>query len=320
MANILVISGHPNLEHSFTNVLILQELEQRVNNLSVRRLDKLYPQFQIDVAAEQQALLAADIIVLQFPFYWYSVPALLKKWIDDVLTFNFAYGAEGTKLKGKDLVLSFTVGGPEASYSPLGYNHFSVEQCLRPLEQLTYLTGMNFIKPVYTNGMIYIPNIYNTLEGVQEKARNHAKRLIDCLDKLANLPEKKVAAFIKNWFSQFDLLPEQPDFFIQHITADTKFSTPEATFVGNAGFINWYKTLQKTFKPNCQHLIEKIEITPDGHQFKANLKIRLIADTYPDSAFQGKAIDLLVNETWSVELDAKDHINIHFYLVEPQVN
>ncbi|GAL26611.1 NAD(P)H oxidoreductase YRKL [Vibrio variabilis] len=46
-------------------------------------------------------MIKADVIVLQFPFYWYSMPALLKKWMDDVFSFNFAYGPEGDKLKVK---------------------------------------------------------------------------------------------------------------------------------------------------------------------------------------------------------------------------
>lgn len=178
MSKILVISGHPNLETSFTNTLILDQLAANLPALSIRRLDSLYPDYQIDVAAEQEALINADVIVLQFPFYWYSVPALMKKWIDDVMSFNFAYGPEGDKLKNKPLFLSFTVGGPKESYGPLGYNHFTVEQLVHPLQQMAYLAGMQFQAPIYTNGMIYIPNVYNELTEVQAKAKAQATRLI----------------------------------------------------------------------------------------------------------------------------------------------
>lgn len=58
--------------------------------------------------------------MLQLLFYWHSLPALLKKWIDDVLTYDFAYGGEGDKLFGKRFLLSFTIGGPEEAYDPLG--------------------------------------------------------------------------------------------------------------------------------------------------------------------------------------------------------
>lgn len=178
MSKVLVISGHPDLSHSYTNRVILGELEEAVDTVRVRRLDQRYPDARIDVAAEQQALLDADILVLQFPFYWYSVPALLKKWIDEVMTFNFAYGPEGDKLKDKPLLLSLTVGGPQESYRTLGYNHFAIPELLKPLEQLAYLTGMVFEPPIWSHGMVYIPGIYNTQELVEARARDHAGRLI----------------------------------------------------------------------------------------------------------------------------------------------
>ncbi|MTI11805.1 NAD(P)H-dependent oxidoreductase, partial [Sansalvadorimonas verongulae] len=171
MSKVVVISGHPDLERSYTNTIILDELQKKADDIEVHKLDELYPDYQINVEAEQKALLEADAIVLQFPYYWYSVPALMKKWIDDVFSFNFAYGPEGDKLKGKHFILSLTVGGPEESYDPLGYNHFTIEETLRPLQQTAYLAGMVFQKPVYSHGMVYIPGVYNKLEDVQEKAR-----------------------------------------------------------------------------------------------------------------------------------------------------
>ena len=184
MSKVLVISGHPNLNDSYTNTIILNELEQGLDQMVVRRLDALYPDFQIDVAAEQQALQEADLIVLQFPFYWYSIPALLKKWPDEVFAYNFAYGAKGNKLKGKGFLLSFTIGGPAESYDPLGYNHFAIEDLLKPLQQTAYLAGLNFHSPVYTHSMVYIPGVYNEREDVEQKAREHAQRLIKQVEML----------------------------------------------------------------------------------------------------------------------------------------
>lgn len=103
MSKIVVISGHPDLEQSHTNRIILDSLQTSLNDVEVRYLDRLYPDFKIDIEAEQKALLPAETIVLQFPFYWYSVPAILKKWIDDVFSYNFAYGSKGDKLQGKTL-------------------------------------------------------------------------------------------------------------------------------------------------------------------------------------------------------------------------
>jgi len=184
MGKVLVISGHPDLKSSNTNSIILEQLEANIDQVEIRKLDALYPDYQIDIEAEQQALLNADVVVLQFPFFWYSVPAILKKWIDDVFSYGFAYGSEGDKLKGKEFILSFTIGGPKDAYNPLGFNHFTIEQLILPLQQTAYLAGMTFNDPIYTHGMIYIPNVYNELEEVQSKAKVHATQLISQINTL----------------------------------------------------------------------------------------------------------------------------------------
>ena len=228
MSKTLVISGHPNLAESYTNTVIIDSLQAELDDVSVRRLDTLYPDYNIDVEAEQAALIEADVIVLQFPFYWYSVPALMKKWIDDVMSFNFAYGPEGDKLKGKDFFLSFTIGGPAESYDPLGYNHFTVEQLVFPLQQTAYLAGVNYHKPVYSHRMVYIPNIYNELEDVQARARVHAAQLVSEIEKVTLSDESRLRKFVANWFAQFDLLPEQDDFFVQSLAEDCLLYTSDA--------------------------------------------------------------------------------------------
>lgn len=183
--NILVIASHPNIEHSYANKIILLNLELSSLNIEICHIDKLYPTYDIDIETEQSKLIKADVVVLQFPFYWYSVPAVLKNWIDKVLSYGFAYGSAGDKLKDKHLVPSITVGGPEESYSSTGYNHFSIKELLRPLEQTAYLTQMIWNEPVYTHGCIYIPNVYNTKEEVESRAKNHANRLIEKLESLS---------------------------------------------------------------------------------------------------------------------------------------
>jgi glutathione-regulated potassium-efflux system ancillary protein KefF len=207
MSKVLVISGHPELATSNTNQLILTQLESQLEQIEIRRLDSLYPDYQIDVEAEQQALLSADIVVLQYPFFWYAMPAILKKWLDDVFCYNFAYGSKGDKLKGKVLLASFTIGGPEEAYDPLGFNHFTIEQLMHPMQQTAYLSGMQYHKPIYSHGMVYIPGVYNTLEGVQAKAMTHAERLIDAIHRLRQTPsnarENQVKTLAQQWFAQW---------------------------------------------------------------------------------------------------------------------
>lgn len=72
--------------------------------------------FAADITAEQQKLLWAQIVLFIFPLWWYSVPAILKGWIDRVLTYGFAYGPRN--LRGRRAMLMLTTGGPAQLFTP----------------------------------------------------------------------------------------------------------------------------------------------------------------------------------------------------------
>ena len=314
MNKVLVISGHPNLEESYTNAVILDELQRRVEGVKIHQLASLYPDFRFDIEAEQAALVAADTIVFQFPFYWYSMPGIMKLWMDEVLTFNFAYGPEGDKLKGKNLVLSFTIGGPKQSYHPLGYNHFSIEQLLTPIEQTAYLAGLNYHPPIYSHGMIYIPEVYNTREAVEARAREQADRLIQTLQTLTDARVKQAAIrdFTQRWFQAFDRLPEDPAWFIDHIDDSLHLQAPEGTFRGIDGFHQWYQILRQSFKPGATHHLERVDV---GHLEKDHYQVDML-ERLEAETFNNEAMKLMVKEVWRVAIDEQNHVKVFDYRVE----
>lgn len=120
--------------------------------MTVREIASAYPDRRIDAAAEQELLRRHDTIVLQFPWHWYSVPGVLKEWMDQVLTYGFAYGAGGDALHGKRLRLVISTGGPEAAYTPTGHNRFTVAELLRPLEATAHLCGLEMAEPLVLHG------------------------------------------------------------------------------------------------------------------------------------------------------------------------
>lgn len=188
MTKVLIISGHPDLDSSLANRIILSDM-QDVPGLTVeqRRLDLLYPDFRIDVAAEQAALLNADIIVWQFPLHWYALPALLKKWVDDVLVYGFAHGSGGNKLHGKVLIQSFTTGAPAAAYAHGQPMTYTIDEFLPPQRQTALLCGMDWQAPIHSGGMMFIPGISSDADRarVEASAHHHADRLIDALNALS---------------------------------------------------------------------------------------------------------------------------------------
>ena len=120
--------------------------------VQVRDLYGLYPDFDIDVPAEQDAVARAQLLVLLHPIQWYSMPPLQKLWFDEVLTYGWAYGHLGTALQGKDLWLVATTGGPENSYHPQSYNRYFFDAFMPPYEQTAALCGMRFLPPLVLHG------------------------------------------------------------------------------------------------------------------------------------------------------------------------
>ena len=149
-AEIVVIAAHPTLEHSRVTLALMQAAKGRAasRHIDVRDLYARYPDYFIDVAAEQAALAQAQLVVWLQPIHWYSMPPLLKLWLDEVFTFGWAYGPGGTALRGKDLWLVASTGGPEASYHPAGYNRYFFDAYLAPYEQTARLTGMRWLPPL----------------------------------------------------------------------------------------------------------------------------------------------------------------------------
>ncbi|MCG8582180.1 MAG: NAD(P)H-dependent oxidoreductase [Bacteroidales bacterium] len=307
----LIILAHPEIDKSIANKRITEMIQSKVDHVDVRSIADLYPDFKIDIATEQKNLLEYDTIVFQYPFFWYNMPAILKHWFDEVFNFNFAYGPEGDKLKGKNFLLSFTIGGPQDAYTPQGYNHFRIPQFLTPMEQTAYLAQMNYLEPVYEHGMVYIPGVYNTREAVERRADKHANKIIDTINSLANsAPEIKIKNFVKDWFANMDKLADD-GYFNAHIANNAKLVFPEGEFTGHEGFSEWYNKIKQMIKPDCQHTIEALSVIPNNGHFNVNLSVYVKGES-PNN----KPIQIYAKENWKVEITRDHRIKIHEYIVE----
>jgi glutathione-regulated potassium-efflux system ancillary protein KefG len=114
-------------------------------------------------------------VVLQHPFFWYSVPPLLKQWIDLVLEHGWAYGSEGNALVGKYVMSAISTGGREASYRRDGHNRYTMRELLAPVEQTFTLCGMRYLPPFYVHGAHGM-----TIEQIDRHADDY-RRVIEAL-------------------------------------------------------------------------------------------------------------------------------------------
>ena len=146
-----VLVAHPQLRQSRVNQRLL--IAAQDSSKSFCDLYASYPDYLIDVPAEQAKLAAAQLLVVVHPLHWYGMPALLKLWLDEVFTYGWAYGGgPAGALQGKDLWLVTSTGGTEASYHPSGYNRYFFDAFLPPYEQTAALCGMRFLPPLVLHG------------------------------------------------------------------------------------------------------------------------------------------------------------------------
>ncbi len=174
MKQVLILFAHPALQKSRVNRVLIEGVRD-LPGVTLHDLYEAYPDFDIDVPREQQLLLDHDIIVFQHPFFWYSTPAILKEWQDLVLVHGWAYGREGTALRGKMFLSAITTGGRETAYRRDGYNHFSIRELLTPAEQTARLCGMVPLPPFVA---------YGTLRMTEDETHRHAgdwRRLVEAL-------------------------------------------------------------------------------------------------------------------------------------------
>ncbi|MEM6525081.1 MAG: NAD(P)H-dependent oxidoreductase [Bacteroidota bacterium] len=169
---ILHLVFHPDLKNSRVNRIWKKQLEESGKITTSRDMYLEYRDFYIDVEKEQELLMAHDRIVIQFPLYWYSMTPLLKKWLDDVLEYGFAYGRAGNKLKGKDLQMIVSAGGQEKYYS--GFDMYcTIHDLLRPFQLTANLAQMNYSIPVW---------MYRADSASEETIKTYGQNWVEIVD------------------------------------------------------------------------------------------------------------------------------------------
>lgn len=126
--------------------------------------------FAEEIERSLEDLFWCDLLILQFPLWWFSVPAILKGWIDRVFTRKFAFdfgpgGMKGLLTHEKALILN-TLGGDEASYR----EHRWHELLVRPMAE--GILGACGVKNVSHRAFYQVPTVGQTeRQGMLEEVR-----------------------------------------------------------------------------------------------------------------------------------------------------
>lgn len=148
---ILILFAHPAFHKSRINKVLVDEISQ-IEGVTFHDLYQEYPELDIDIKREQQLLTEHDVIIFQFPLFWYSTPAILKEWQDLVYEHGWAFGSKGTALKDKLFFCAITAGGPQKAYQVGGFHNHTLNQLIAPIMQSAVLCRMIPLPPFVVHG------------------------------------------------------------------------------------------------------------------------------------------------------------------------
>jgi glutathione-regulated potassium-efflux system ancillary protein KefF len=173
---VLIVYAHPHPQRSIAHRL----LTEAVRDLPATTLHPLYdryPDFAIDATHERELLAGARLIVWQHPLYWYSVPALLQLWFEQVLVRGWAFGDGGTALAGKHCLWVTSTGGMADSYAPAAPHGHPFASFVPNVMQRARFCGMHWQPPLVVHGAHRSGS-----EELQRHAADYRRRLQDWID------------------------------------------------------------------------------------------------------------------------------------------
>lgn len=170
MKRILVVVIHPDIAGSKVNKKWIEALSANKELYTVHDLHANYPDGKIDVKREQAILSAHDSIIFQFPFYWFNCPPLFKTWLDEVLTYGWAYGStSGYQMQDKKIALAISAGVDKEEYNPGAKYKYTLQQLTAPFE-ITFDYVKADYKPLFA---FYGAEYHATDERIEQSVQDY---------------------------------------------------------------------------------------------------------------------------------------------------
>ncbi|ADB52395.1 NAD(P)H-dependent oxidoreductase [Conexibacter woesei] len=164
-----------------------------------------------DVQAEIDKLDRADLLVLQYPMWWYQPPAILKGWLDRVLTYGGTYTSrmryDRGRYRGRRALLSVTTGGPQETFAYNGRNG-DIDLLLWPMCFSLYFVGYAVLPPFVAFG-VESGVLYSDADAVRARLAGHEAALVE---RLRTIEATEPMAFSgwEDWDEDGRLIPGAP--------------------------------------------------------------------------------------------------------------
>ncbi|MEH2260767.1 NAD(P)H-dependent oxidoreductase [Nostoc sp.] len=133
--------------HNFLSTKDPDYFKQQIEEMYATEVEGFTPEIEVEI----QKVEWCDLMIWQFPLWWFSVPAILKGWVDRVFAMGRVYGSghiyETGRFRGKKAILSLTVGATKDAYLEDGF-HGDIHAILRPIQRgILQFTGFDVLSP-----------------------------------------------------------------------------------------------------------------------------------------------------------------------------
>ena len=190
MKNVLLINGHEPYDFAkgeFNSTMyaeIEKTLADKVN------IEKTIIKEGYSVEEEQAKFKKADLIIFQFPIYWFSMPAMMKKYLDTVYGYGVFFGMGDAEAKygygngmmqGKKYMLSITSNAPQEAFNNKDqfFEGLSIEQFLMNIHKVNEFCGMEALPSFAAYNVIKNPQIELDIQRIQEHLKNEVLTLVN---------------------------------------------------------------------------------------------------------------------------------------------
>lgn len=201
MTKTLIIMSHPDVAQSTSQQFLLAAIKGE-EQIQIRHLESILAEREskhFDKSIERACLQEADRIFLQFPFYWYQCPSVMKQWMDEVLTLNLSQ-----KYKKKELGIVVIVGAKKDRYTAGGSVGFGIEELLRPYQALANQLGWEYQTPFVIYQFQYLPEtqkqqlLVNYLYYLENGSHHFGEKEKWMLERIANY-ENTYMQQVREW-------------------------------------------------------------------------------------------------------------------------
>lgn len=173
----LVVVSHPNYKDSIINKRFVNELNKYKEKYTVHIIDQEYKDAVIDIKKEQKLIESHDNLILQFPFYFVNCPYLMKRWLDEVITPEWAVNEMGNgAMENRKVAIGVSIGSKKEEYGNGNLYLYTVEELLRPFE-----STCSYIHSDYRGFYPFYAAEYNP---TKEEIDNAAKSYVEFIDSI----------------------------------------------------------------------------------------------------------------------------------------